>query len=50
MKRIIHWEALLWVAVGVGAFAQIQVREGITLPPPPAVEAIPMVDDYFGTK
>jgi len=34
----------------MGAFAQIQVREGITLPPPPAVEAIPMVDDYFETK
>jgi prolyl oligopeptidase len=34
----------------MGAFAQIQVREGITLPPLPAVEAIPIVDDYFGTK
>jgi prolyl oligopeptidase len=35
----------------MGAFAQtINGREGITLPPPPAVEAIPVVDDYFGTK
>jgi prolyl oligopeptidase len=35
----------------VGALAQtIHGREGITLPPPPAVVAIPVVDDYFGTK
>ena len=51
MQRISRWGALLWVAVGMGAFAQtIHGREGITLPPPPAVEAIPVVDDYFGTK
>jgi prolyl oligopeptidase len=41
----------IWLAVGVGAAAQaIHGREGITLPPPPAVEAIPVADDYFGTK
>jgi prolyl oligopeptidase len=35
----------------MGAFAQtIHGREGITLPPPPAVVSIPVVDDYFGTK
>lgn len=35
----------------MSAHAQmIHGREGITLPPPPAVEAIPVVDDYFGTK
>jgi prolyl oligopeptidase len=35
----------------LGAIAQtIHGREGITLPPPPAVESIPVVDDYFGTK
>jgi prolyl oligopeptidase len=28
----------------------VRGREGITLPPPPAVEAIPVTDDYFGTK
>ncbi len=51
MQRTFRWGALLWVAVGVGAFAQtIHGREGITLPLPPAVEAIPVVDDYFGTK
>jgi len=36
---------------GVGASAQtIHGREGITLPKPPAVEASPVADDYFGTK
>ena len=28
----------------------IHGRDGITLPPPPAVDAIPVTDDYFGTK
>jgi prolyl oligopeptidase len=28
----------------------IHGRDGITLPPPPAVEATPVPDDYFGTK
>jgi prolyl oligopeptidase len=28
----------------------IHGREGITLPPPPGVEAIPVVDNYFGVK
>jgi prolyl oligopeptidase len=37
--------------VAAGAFAQnIHGRDGITLPPPPPVEATPVVDDYFGTK
>jgi prolyl oligopeptidase len=41
----------LWAIVGVNATAQaIHGREGVTLPPPPAVTAIPVVDDYFGTK
>jgi prolyl oligopeptidase len=42
---------VLGLAVGASAAAQtIHGREGITLPPPPAVEAIPVTDDYFGTK
>jgi prolyl oligopeptidase len=42
---------LVWAAVGTGAMAQvIHGREGITLPQPPAVEAIPVTDNYFGTK
>jgi prolyl oligopeptidase len=32
------------------AAQQIHGRGGITLPPPPAVEAVPVTDDYFGTK
>ena len=41
----------LGVIVGVNAVAQsIHGREGIALPPPPAVTAIPVADDYFGTK
>lgn len=51
MQRIFGWGAFLWVAVASGAFAQtIHGREGIHLPPPPSVQAIPVVDDYFGTK
>jgi prolyl oligopeptidase len=39
------------LAGGVSASAQtIHGREGITLSPPPAAEAIPVTDDYFGTK
>src|SRR5580658_52988 len=42
---------LFWLSVGVIASAQaIHGREGITLPPPPTVEAIPVSDNYFGTK
>ena len=51
MQRILGLGMAFWVIVGVNVVAQtIHGREGITLPPPPAVEAIPIVDDYFGTK
>ena len=51
MRRTIGLGVLLWSAVGLAGFAQaIHGGEGITLPPPPAVEAIPVADDYFGTK
>ena len=41
----------LWLIAGASALAQaIHGREGITLPAPPAVEAIPVPDNYFGTK
>jgi prolyl oligopeptidase len=39
---------LLLVTVAPGQ--AIHGRGGITLPPPPAVEAVPVTDDYFGTK
>jgi prolyl oligopeptidase len=42
---------ILAFSVGTGALAQtIHGRDGITLPPPPTVEAIPVTDDYSGTK
>jgi prolyl oligopeptidase len=51
MRRTIGLGVLLWSAVGLAGFSQaIHGREGITLPPPPAVEAVPVADDYFGTK
>ncbi len=41
----------VFLAFGAAATAQIiHGREGITLPAPPAVDAIPVSDDYFGTK
>jgi prolyl oligopeptidase len=49
MRRFLGIGLALWV--GAGAVAQtIHGREGITLPAPPAVEAVPVADDYFGTK
>jgi prolyl oligopeptidase len=51
VRRTFGLGAVLWAAVAVGAWAQtIHGRDGITLPPPPAVEKIPVADDYFGTK
>ncbi|MGA7243226.1 MAG: prolyl oligopeptidase family serine peptidase [Terracidiphilus sp.] len=50
MRRIAGlFFTVLLVSVG---FAQstIHGRDGITLPPPPAVESNPVVDNYFGTK
>jgi prolyl oligopeptidase len=41
--------AILPLAANVAAQA-IHGRGGITLPPPPDVEAVPVTDDYFGTK
>jgi prolyl oligopeptidase len=51
MERIFALGLAIWLAAGTGAAAQaIHGREGITLPPPPAAEAVPAADDYFGTK
>src|ERR1035438_8074552 len=51
MGRTFGLGVALWTTVGVGVLAQtIHGREGITLPAPPAVEAVPVSDDYFGTK
>jgi prolyl oligopeptidase len=51
MQRTVAWGLVLSAGMGASAVAQtINGREGITLPPPPAAEAIPVSDDYFGTK
>jgi len=49
MQRTLGLAVCLFV--GTSALAQtIHGREGITLPAPPAVEAVPVSDNYFGTK
>jgi prolyl oligopeptidase len=41
----------LWALTGLMASGQaIHGRGGITLPPPPAVDSVPVTDDYFGAK
>ena len=50
MQRLLFgFGVAFWLAVS--ALAQtIQGRDGIKLPPPPAVDAVPVTDNYFGTK
>jgi prolyl oligopeptidase len=51
MQRTLGLGFAFCVAVAAATAAQtIHGREGITLPPPPAVAAIPVADNYFGTK
>jgi prolyl oligopeptidase len=51
IQRAFGWGIVLWTAGSIGASAQaVHGRAGIVLPPPPAAETIPVVDDYFGTK
>ncbi len=51
MQRTLCFGFVLSIAVAPGAAAQtIHGRQGITLPAPPAVEAVPVSDDYFGTR
>ena len=51
MLGTFEWGMAFWIGVGAVAVAQsIQGREGIKLPPPPAVDTVPVADDYFGTK
>jgi prolyl oligopeptidase len=51
VQRTLGFGILLGAAVTIGSFAQtIHGRDGINLPPPPAVEKNPVADDYFGTK
>jgi len=51
VRRTFVWLAgFLCVAQAWGIAQTIHGRGGITLPAPPAVEANPVSDDYFGTK
>jgi prolyl oligopeptidase len=38
------------LAIATASSQSIRGRSGITLPPPPEVQATPVTDDYFGTK
>ena len=49
MRRIAA--VVVIVLLGSKLFAQsIHGRDGITLPPPPVIEANPVVDNYYGAK
>jgi len=51
MRRIFGAVLAAFGLMGVGLAGQtIHGRDGITLPSPPAAEAIPETDNYFGTK
>ena len=51
MHRTIRWGLAICLVLGAEAVAQnIHGREGITLPLPPAADANPVADSYFGTK
>jgi len=51
VRRTLAIGLVFLAAGGTAAFGQaIHGREGIVLPPPPAVEAVPVADDYFGVK
>jgi prolyl oligopeptidase len=51
MQRSLGLAVVFGAVTGASALGQtIHGRDGITLPAPPAVEAIPVSDDYFGTK
>jgi len=51
MQRAFELAVGFCAIAGAGLAAQtIHGRAGITLPAPPAVEAVPVADDYFGTK
>src|ERR1039457_4373381 len=48
--RIFSSFAVILLSVTVASGQAIHGRGGITLPTPPAVEAVPVTDDYFGSK
>jgi len=51
MRRILGLGLVFGVLAGLSVSAQtIHGGEGIKLPAPPAVETIPVIDNYFGTR
>lgn len=51
MERAMRRFAVLFFLIPAGLAAQtIHGKGGITLPAPPPTEAVPVVDNYFGTK
>ncbi len=51
MRRTLELGIAILSLGGVSLAGQtIHGRDGITLPPPPAVDAAPVIDNYFGTK
>jgi len=51
MQRIFGGVIAVFAFLGVGLTGQtIHGRDGISLPPPPAVDAVPETDNYFGTR
>ena len=50
MQAICSCFGVIFLVGMVVAAQAIHGRDGIALPPPPAVDASPVTDDYFGTK
>ncbi len=51
MRRVLGVAIAAFGLMGASLAGQtIHGRDGITLPAPPAVEAVPVADNYFGTK
>jgi prolyl oligopeptidase len=50
-RRTFAWGLAIWALTGLIASSQaIHGRGGITLPAPPEAQAVPVADNYFGTK
>jgi len=48
--RVAALSAIAFSLLGSALAQTVHGRDGATLPPPPAVESQPVIDDYFGTK
>jgi prolyl oligopeptidase len=50
MRIFLCLTTILFATLATGVSQSIRGRGGVTLPPPPSVEATPVTDDYFGKK